>query len=157
MIDFQGSIVIPAPPETVFSFVANPQNIPRYQTQVVSLNVSSPGPLGRGTQFEEVVAVGPGKMHVRCEIVGWEPHRRVAFVARGPAVHCDAEYSFDPTPEGTRLRVLGQARLQGWRVLLEPLMRGKIRAAVPGELALVRKLLVEPATAVAPPLVAVGA
>jgi uncharacterized protein YndB with AHSA1/START domain len=139
MITFEGTTVVHAPIEDVFAFVSNPANIPSYQDKVVSAQITSHGPVGKGTQFEETVQMGPGKMHVTCSIVAYEPARRVAFAARSNMVHCDAEYAFEATPEGTRVRITGAASLQGWRKLLEPLMRGQIRGAVPRELELIRE------------------
>jgi uncharacterized protein YndB with AHSA1/START domain len=139
MIDFEGSLVIDASPDALFAFVSNPENIPHYQSKVVATRITSVGPVGQGTRFEETVAMGPGKMHVACEIVTFEAPRRVAFSARGKAVHCDAEYTFEPVPGGTRVRVAGCARLQGFRKVMEPLMRGQIRGGVRQELALIRE------------------
>jgi len=139
MIDFEGSLVIEASPDALFSFVSNPENIPHYQAKVVSTRITSVGPVGQGTRFEETVAMGPGKMHVSCEIVAHDAPRRVAFSARGKAVHCDAEYTFEPAPGGTLVRIVGCANLQGFRKVMEPLMRGQIRGGVKQELALIRE------------------
>ena len=141
MINFEGSIVVPCAPEEAFSFVSNPTNIPRYQDKVVSVTLLSEGNLRQGTRFEEVVKMGPGKMSVACEVVEYTQPRRVAFTARGSMVHCDAEYSFAPVPGGTRVSVAGKAQLQGWRRILEPLMRGEIRRGIPNELRLIQQRL----------------
>jgi uncharacterized protein YndB with AHSA1/START domain len=139
MIEFEGSTIVDRPIEDVFSFVSNPVNIPSYQDKVVSTRVVSQDPLGKGTQFVETVQMGPGKMDVTCEITAYEAPRRVVFMARSHAVHCDAEYAFEPAPGGTRVRIVGVARLQGWRRLLEPLMRREIRRGIPRELQLIRE------------------
>ena len=155
MIDFEGSLVIACAPEAAFSFVSNPANIPSYQDKVISVTVLSQGRIGKGTRFEEIVKMGPGKMAVSCEIVEYGEPRRVAFSARGTMVHCDAEYSFAPVPGGTRISIAGRAQLQGWRRLLEPLMQSQIRGAVQGELRLIQERLTSQATAPGPALAAV--
>jgi len=48
-------IVIGAPPEAVFAFLAQPERLPEWTPGVVSVKRTSPGPVGVGTTTEAVV------------------------------------------------------------------------------------------------------
>jgi uncharacterized protein YndB with AHSA1/START domain len=85
----QQEIVVAAPPEAVFAFLADPERLPEWSTGVLSVRRTSSGPVGVGSTSEiEVEAFG-----VRQTLIGrcltYEPHRRLAVenrTARGVTV-----------------------------------------------------------------------
>ena len=55
----EGEIMIERPVDVVFDFVADERNEPRYNPQLVSVEQTTSGPIGVGTQFRaETVRVG---------------------------------------------------------------------------------------------------
>lgn len=147
MIEINEEIVVEKPIESVFAFVSDPANTPRYQPDIVSSQVETPGPVRRGTRFKETMKMGPWKVDSSCEVVEHERPGRVTFEATGRTLRYRCHFTFEPVPEGTRIRIAGTAQLQGWWRLMEPMMRVGMRKAVPQQLARMRACLNEDAAA----------
>ena len=143
MIEINEEIVIGRPVEAVFAFVSDPAQTPRYQPDIVSSRVETPGPVRRGTRFKETMKVGPWKVDSSCEVAEYEPLRSVTFVAVGRVLHYRCQFTFEPVAEGTRVRIAGAAQPRGWLRLMEPMMRAEMRKAVPQQLARLRACLHE--------------
>jgi Polyketide cyclase / dehydrase and lipid transport len=60
MTRITGEIVIGAPAEVVFDFVADQRNEPAYNPHMVRCAKVTPGPVGKGTQFRSAVRSGTG-------------------------------------------------------------------------------------------------
>jgi carbon monoxide dehydrogenase subunit G len=150
MIEINGEIVVEKPVEVVFAFVSDPANTPRYQPDIVSSRVETPGPVRRGTRFSETMKMGPWKVDSSCEVVEHERPDRVTFEGTGRTLRYRCQFTFEPVPQGTRIRIAGTAQLQGWWRLMEPMMRAGMRKAVPQQLARMRACLNEDAGAQVP-------
>lgn len=102
------SIVIRRPLDTVFSFVADTTNDPRWHTTVVEGQRTSAGPVGLGTTFEGIYdskkrtldapAHAPNFQHVRAVITEY---------AENQSLRIRVEFT-DP-PRGIGARVLGRS------------------------------------------------
>lgn len=147
MIEMNGEIVVGRPVEAVFAFVSDPVNTPRYQPDIVSSRIETPGPVRLGTRFKETMKMGPWKVDSSCEVTEHEAPRAVTFVGTGRALHYRCQFTFEPVPEGTRIRIAGTAQPQGWLRLMEPMLRAGMRKAVPQQLARMRACLLEDAGA----------
>jgi carbon monoxide dehydrogenase subunit G len=143
MIEISGEIVVERPVEQVFAFVSDPANTPRYQPDIVSSRVETPGPVRRGTRFEETMKMGPWKVDSSCEVVEHERPGHVTFEGTGRTLRYRCHFTFEAVPGGTRIRIAGTAQLQGWWRLMEPMMRIGMRKAVPQQLARMRTCLNE--------------
>jgi carbon monoxide dehydrogenase subunit G len=157
MIEINGEIVVERPVEAVFAFVSDPTNTPRYQPDIVSSRVETPGPVRRGTRFKETMKMGPWKLDSSCEVVEHEQPRLVTFAGTGRTLHYRCHFTFEPVPQGTRIRIAGTAQLQGWRRVMEPMMRAGMRKAVPQQLARMRACLRDDAAATISPARSGGA
>ena len=135
----------------MFAFVSDPANTPRYQPDIVSSRVETPGPVRCGTRFKETMKVGPWRVDSSCEVEEHEAPRGVTFVGTGGALHYRCKFTFEPVPEGTRIRIAGAAQPRGWLRLLEPMLRAGMRKAVPQQLARMRACLHEDASAAPAP------
>ena len=135
MIRVSDTVDIGQPIETVFAFLADVQNFPRWQSGVVSSRSMSEGPMRLGTRFTESMRVMGMTFDANCEVSAFEPPHRMAFVADGRLVRYEVEFTFQPTSAGTRLSVDGQVAFKGFWRLLSPLMNGEIRKEIKTELA----------------------
>lgn len=90
---------------TVFSFVADERNSPRYMPELESVEKVTDGPLGKGTQFRSRVRIGDGEtLEGVDEIVEYVPPNHVSS-RTVTAVRPNLDVLiFDSVPEGTRLR-----------------------------------------------------
>ena len=123
-MDFEFTAVINRPVETVFAFF---RDVDRYAGQkgsiVPVLDKVTPGPIGVGTRYHEVVRVMPFvDGEVLTEVVGYEPGRRLAykFVALGMAG--ELTYRFEAVGEGTRVVQQQSLRPAGLMRLFSPMI-----------------------------------
>jgi uncharacterized protein YndB with AHSA1/START domain len=98
------SVVIKRDPATVFSFVANDVNQPRYVSMVESVEMMTTGPIGPGTRSRARVRVGGNKIWEGIgEIIDYQPNSR--FTARVISDRPNLEVvTFELAAGGTLLR-----------------------------------------------------
>jgi uncharacterized protein YndB with AHSA1/START domain len=122
MAHIEGEIVINRPVEKVFDFVADERNEPRFNTQMRRAEQISDGPIGLGTRFRaEVVSMGrPVEMEI--EFTGFERPHRLASTTRMSAMDVRYTLTFDPVPEGTRMRWSGDLETRGILKLMSPMV-----------------------------------
>ncbi len=79
MARLEREIVIAAPPERVFAYLAQPERTPEWSPNVVSVRRTNDGPIGVGATTETVVkAIGTTqKARGRCTV--FDPPRRVVI------------------------------------------------------------------------------
>jgi uncharacterized protein YndB with AHSA1/START domain len=95
------SVVINCDPATVFSFVANDENQPRYISMVESVEKITDGPIGPGTQYRGRVRLGPAKVfEAVTEIVEYELNSRLTSRVLAQSPNLDV-FTFEPVANGT--------------------------------------------------------
>jgi len=147
MISFAGSIDIGCPPRAVFDYLCDPANAPEWQSGVVQSTVTSPGPIGPGTHFEETVRVGLLKVRAACEVTEYERDRRLGFRADSGPLGYGGTYLFEPDDGDTRLTVRGEGTLRGWWRLLEPMLAADVKRQSREELERIKRIVEERARA----------
>jgi carbon monoxide dehydrogenase subunit G len=115
-------IVIGVPPETVFAFLAQPERLPEWTPGVVSVIMTSPGPVGVGSTTQtQVEAFGmrqtlvgrctafeaPKRLHVQNETAGGIS---IGGVSIGKVTTSSAS-ELQPEGTGTRLRASFEFKL----------------------------------------------
>jgi uncharacterized membrane protein len=143
MIDVQASVDVQRPIETVFEFVSDLGNAPKWQRGVVESKRLTAGPVRIGTQFQETVRMMGMRFDAQCEVVDLQPPRTLAMTADGKIVAYRGTFTFEPLPDnrGTRLSVAGQMSMKGlWRVL-ELIAGGEIRKESAAELQDIKKAI----------------
>jgi len=128
MIDYTVETPIDRPAGEVFAYVADPANLPSWQTNTVSATLETPGPMGVGSRLREVHR-GPGgkEFPSLVEVAEYEPGRRFALrVIEGIPVHADM--TFEPTAAGgTLFAFRAHGRLTGAMRLAEPFIARMLR------------------------------
>lgn len=71
-------IVIDAPPEAVFDFLAQPERLPEWTPGVLSVKRTSDGPVGVGTTTATVVEAFGVRQTLLGRCIAFEPPRRLA-------------------------------------------------------------------------------
>lgn len=120
MVLIEGEIVIERPVEEVFDFVADERNEPRYNPHMRRAEQISDGPIGVGTRFRAEIASMGRTLEMAIEFTGYERPRRLASSTHMSSMDTRGALTFDPVPEGTRMR---------WSWDVEP--RGMFRAMGP--------------------------
>jgi hypothetical protein len=99
------SLRIAASPEEVFACLADVQQVAvRPGSPVISMTKIPDGPTGVGTQWREVLRLGPAmRLAVWTEVTGWEPPRRIAEVFGSRAFRGVLIYRLEGDEHGTLL------------------------------------------------------
>ncbi len=122
MVRIEGEILINRPVEEVFDFVADERNEPRYNPQMLRAEQISSGPIGLGTRFRaEVMSMGR-TAEMTIEFTTYERPRRLASRTWMAAMEIQGTLTFDPVPEGTRMRWSWEIEPRGVFKLMTPLI-----------------------------------
>jgi uncharacterized membrane protein len=143
MISVSDTATILMPRAEVYAFVADLGNLPRWQSEVVSTHVSSPGPVRVGLRFTEDVRIGRETVQAHCEITELVDGNRLGFTATSRALEYAGKLTFTDVEAGTRVDITATFTLRGGRRLLEPAFGGEVRRGVSDELNTLKRLLEE--------------
>jgi hypothetical protein len=122
MVRIEGEIVIDRPVEEVFDVVADERNEPRFNPRMRLVEQISDGPIRVGTRFRaETVSVGrPVEMVI--EYTGYERPRRLASMTHMSSMDIHYTLTFEPVPEGTRMRWSGDVEPRGILKVMSPVV-----------------------------------
>ena len=142
MISYEGEIVISRPVAAVFDYVTNFENFTKWSDTHAVTRLSN-GDSGVGTRLKIDMGRGPLRSQIEFETVEWEPEKVWGFkTVASTSMAWDGMYGFEPIGAGsTRLTAAGQVSLNGWRRLLEPLVRAELRKGEQAELGKLKELL----------------
>ncbi|MBI4503239.1 MAG: SRPBCC family protein [Gemmatimonadetes bacterium] len=140
MIRVSGSVVINRPLDTVFGFLSDFANAPKWQKGVVEVR-GADGPTRLGTTIQETVRLLGRRIETECRVVAFEPPRRMAFEASAAAIGYRSEFELKPAAGGTLVEMRGEANLKGWWRLFELLAGAEARQEVHGELNRIKTVL----------------
>lgn len=119
-------VMIHRPIGEVFDYLADFSTITQYTTSFESMTKQGDAPVGKGTVF--AYRMTRRNLEGTVEISDYEPNRRFSWTGpfAGP-VSPQGGYTFEETPEGTRVIGDPQPKFRGPMRLMEPLMRPMIR------------------------------
>ncbi len=124
MSPFTLSTTIERPIETVFAFLADSENTPRWYEAVVRAEKLTAGPVRRGTIYRMVRKLPQGRAENRVEVSELEPNERVTLRSLEGPTPFTYRTTLEPAPGGTRLTLEGTITgegLKGHAALLAPL------------------------------------
>ena len=109
----EASEVIDAPPEAVWSVVADPNNLPRWDHHISEVEGVPDGGLGPGTEYTTAVKLMGAKAHASAKVLELEPPRYSKVELRG-LLEGIVETWLEPLDDGkTRLRHRVEYRFKG--------------------------------------------
>jgi hypothetical protein len=146
VIELTDSIEIARTPADTFAFVADLNNLPKWQSEVVQSTVLTPGPTRVGTRFTEKVKMGPSHTTAACEVTDFRSGSLMGFRATSPRVDYMSRLSVEDDGDGSRVVITGSAQMKGWWRLMEPLMRSEFKTGLRKELAALKAVMEAPAT-----------
>jgi carbon monoxide dehydrogenase subunit G len=116
---YRRTIDIARPPDEVFAFVTDLDNLPRWQPTV--RQVDWDGQLQDGSEFEETREMLGRRARSRLEVTALEPaHEFSIRVVKGP-VPLAVRHVFEPTGDGTRLTLEAEGEAGGLMRLAAPI------------------------------------
>jgi uncharacterized protein YndB with AHSA1/START domain len=128
----EASAVIAATPGEVFDFLADPANLPRWQTGIVSAERTSSGPVGVGSTARVVRELAGQRVAVDLAVTAFEPGRRLVLASAVSGIGVEATLDLVPRAEATDLRFEMTIRAQN--VFMAPL-EGMVAGAAEHDLA----------------------
>ena len=137
MIEFTNQVTIDRPIDEVFGFVADLENVPKWNYYVLDVSKTSGGPLGVGATFHQVRKTDEQDFRV----VAYQPDRQVTIQTIPPSTpEFEMRFTFEPAGDGTR--VTDEWKLDtGRNALIERLGARRIQAAALENLGKLKELL----------------
>lgn len=147
MIVWSSSIAIHRPPEIVFDFLANIQDVQQAEgSPVLALDLITAGPPRLGSRYREVVKMAPFfKGEILSEITAFEPPRVLKMTWQGPGMAGFDRYELEAVQDGTTLNHKKCTSCIGILRIIEPLMRRPLIPRLEQRLVDIKHLLEESA------------
>lgn len=137
MLSFENTIDIRRPVAEVFAFVADFENVPRWNYYVISVQRLSPGPVATGTRYQQRRKTDQQQFTVTV----YEPNRRVAVQTTPDSrPQLAMDFELEPVEGGTRLHDRWELET-GLPGLVERVTRGQVQTAVAQNLEKLKELL----------------
>lgn len=121
-VSIEGEIVIRRPIEEVFDLVADERNEPLYNPNMLRAEKTTDGPVGAGATFHAVTRSRGGFTEMTIEFTDYERPRRLASMTHLSSMDIHGSLTFDPVPDGTRMRWSWQVRPRGLYRLITPMI-----------------------------------
>lgn len=138
---FSNAVTIARPRSEVFAFVADPENVPKWNYAIVETRKTSHGPLRVGSTYRQVRSQ-PSRSEETLEVVAYEPESHFILSGDLGPLRGTLTYDFVETKEGTQLTNTADLEAaSGVARLIEPLATGRVRDAVADNLAALKQLL----------------
>ena len=129
MTVIDGEIVIERPVEDVFDFVADERNEPRFNSRMSRVELLTPEPVGAGSQFVAESTMMGRAFEVAVQYTVFERPRFLGSRSRstprggkGRPLLIEGSLTFEPVPEGTRMRWSWQVETPGALRLIAPML-----------------------------------
>jgi carbon monoxide dehydrogenase subunit G len=128
----EAAATIPASPGDVFAFLADPANLPRWQTGILSAERTSPDPVGVGSTARVVRELAGQRLTVDLAVTQFEPGRHLTLQSAVSGIAIEASLDLAPHEEATDLRFTMTIRAQN--LFMAP-MEGMVAGAAEHDLA----------------------
>jgi carbon monoxide dehydrogenase subunit G len=141
METFQNTVTIRRPPDDVFAFLADFENVPRWNHAIESTTKTSAGPVGVGSTYRQTRSQ-PRRSEEWLEVTAFEPSAHLGVEGEIGPFHARLDYRLEPIEGGTRL--LNGVELEAASAvskLLAPLAASRVKAAVAENLDSLRRIL----------------
>lgn len=100
----EASAEIAAPPDEVFAFLADPANLPTWQTGIISAERTSPDPIGIGSTARVVREIGGQRLAVDVAVTAYDAGRHLVLSSALSGIGVEATLDLAPRNDATDLR-----------------------------------------------------
>jgi len=140
LVDFANTVVIRRSPHDVFEFLAEFENVPKWNYAIVETHKTSQGAVGVGTTYGQVRSL-PSRSEELFEITEFEPDHHLAIRGSVGPFEGTVSYTLESVDQGTRLTNAADLEGRGIMKVVAPLATGRIREAVETNLGKLKDLL----------------
>jgi uncharacterized protein YndB with AHSA1/START domain len=106
----ESELTIGASPDAVFAFVAELDNLPTWQADVLSAEQTTSGPTGVGTTARVLRELMGQRMAVDVTVTAFDQGRRLAFEGAAAGLSVAAAMDLAPAGDGTLVRASTEIR-----------------------------------------------
>jgi carbon monoxide dehydrogenase subunit G len=140
MASFENTVTIRRPVEDVFAFLADFENVPKWNDAIVETTKVSPGPVGVGTTYRQTRSA-PSRSDEAFEVTVFEPASRLEVQGGLGLFTARVSYLLEPAGSGTRLTNAVDLGSSGLLTLVAPLATSRVKHAVAANLDTLKQLL----------------
>lgn len=138
---FSNTLTIRRPAGEVFAYLAELENLPRWNYAISETRRLSAGPAGVGSRYLQVRSL-PSPSEETLEVTGFEPDRRLALDGAFGPLSGRATYELEPTADGTRLtNTMDLEPSTAALRVVAPLATPRVKAAVAANLRTLKGIL----------------
>jgi hypothetical protein len=120
--------------------VSNKENDLQWQSGLVEVR-QAPGPMGVGTQIDEVYSFLGRKMDGKLEITEFEPGKRITTKSISGPFHIQYAYNLEEGNGGTQFTIDMEMKPEGFFTLAEPIVGANLKKDLEMNLASLKKVL----------------
>ena len=142
MIRFSNTITIARAPAVVFAYLANFENLPRWNYAIASTRTLNPGPVDVGSRYRQVRTI-PSHSEEEIEVTGFEPDHRLAIRGRLGPFFGDLSYTLTRSRDATVLTNTAALDAPRGLALITPLVTRQVKSAVAANLGVLKQILEE--------------
>jgi carbon monoxide dehydrogenase subunit G len=141
MINLDLSTLVDRPMKDVFAFVSNLNNMPKWNSAVVSLEQVTPGAVGVGMKFKSVGEMMGRRIEGEVQVTSYEPDTKTGFQMNAGPMQMNVTISFKPVGTGTKVGLNAQGNPAGVFKLAEGMMQGRVKSMMEENLARLKSVL----------------
>jgi len=141
MINLDLGTLIDKPMKDVFAFVANPNNMSKWNSAVVSLEQITPGAVAVGTKFKSVGELMGRRVEGEMQVTAYEPDTKCGFQVNAGPMQVNLTLTFKTVGTGTKIGLNAQGNPAGFFKLAEGLMAGRVKSLMEENLARLKSVL----------------
>jgi carbon monoxide dehydrogenase subunit G len=141
MINLDLGTLIDKPVKDVFAFVANPNNMSKWNSAVVSLQQVTPGEVGVGTKFKSIGEMMGRRIEGEMQITAYEPDARCGFQVNAGPMQVNMTMSFKTVGTGTKISLNAQGNPAGFFKIAEGMMAGRVKSMMEENLVRLKSVL----------------
>ena len=122
MIRLEKSVVIDRPVEEVYAYMSNPENNLQWQAHCRGSSITSEGPSGVGTTFDDEARMLRWRIVSTWEITEYEVNSKVSFKSTSGPMRSKGGYTYESVDGATKVTFVGEAQLRGLFKLAQPIL-----------------------------------
>jgi uncharacterized protein YndB with AHSA1/START domain len=140
MATFANTLTINRPTSDVFAYLAQFENIPRWNYAITETRKTSRGPVEVGSTYRQTRSI-PQPAVETFEVTEFEPTQQLQIRGQLGAFPATVSYRLEPVTGGTLLRNTIELELHGPLRLASPIVTAQVKSAVAANLEVLRQLL----------------
>ncbi|HSM70325.1 MAG TPA: SRPBCC family protein [Anaerolineales bacterium] len=141
MINLDLGTLVDRPQKEVFDFVADPSNMSKWNSAVVSLEQITPGEVGVGTKFKSVGEMMGRRIEGQMQVTAYEPDTKCGFQVNAGPLQVNMTVSFKTVGTGTKISLHAEGNPAGFFKIAEGLMTGRVKSMMEENLARLKSVL----------------